>query len=375
MDKCLRNWKGRSLSLIGKVLILNIIGLSKLSFIASVLTPPQWVYDRINQLIWPFLWGSRVETVARRSLICPITEGGLGLRDFQTQGQAMRLALLINTVRNSASKGFFLLKYFCGAQLASCRRSWSFLRDNSTPSALSLSSFYLPLLTIIRDLVVPETFSNTSKDFYALLLRKIYTSPILHRFWTPFVSCTFSLTAHWQRVRNNFTENFKNDVAWLISLRAVNVRDSLRNWGYIDSARCASCPRTETIDHCFLNCRRVRPVWLFFLPLLSSLLGSPFSPNCTFVFLYQFSSTQPKNSRLLLFFIKSILYGIWKFRNKATFHNGKEDSRAIIRYIKQDVKRRILLDKHRFSPNVFRDLWVHPAICSLREHDNLLFSF
>ena len=180
-------------------------------------------------------------------------------------------------VSNTASKGFFLVKYFCGSQLASCRRGWSSLRDNATSSTLSPTIFYSPLLTTIRDLEVPETFCNTAKDFYALLLRKICTSPILHRFWAPFVPHSFSLTVHWQRVRDNFTENFKNDLAWLISLRAVKVRDSLRNWGYIDSSRCASCPRVETIDHCFLNCRRVRPVWLFFLPLLTSLLGSPFT--------------------------------------------------------------------------------------------------
>ena len=30
-------------------------------------------------------------------------------------------------------------------------------------------------------------------------------------------------------MRDFFTENFKNDLAWLISLRAVKVRHSLRN--------------------------------------------------------------------------------------------------------------------------------------------------
>ena len=84
----------------------------------------------------------------------------------------------------------------------------------------------------------------------------------------------------------------------------------------------------------------------FFLHLLSSLLGSLFVPNCAFLFVYQFPFTQRKNSRLLLSFIKSILCGIRKFRNKATFHNGKEDSCAIIRYIRQDVKNRISVDKY-----------------------------
>ena len=134
-------------------------------------------------------------------------------------------------------------------------------------------------------------------------------------------------------------------------------------------------PRTETIDHCFLNSQRVKPVWLFFVPILSTLLGTPFFPNTSMVFFYQFGCPRQKNFRILLFLIKTILYGIWEFRNKATFHIGKENSRAITRYIIQDIKKQIRLDKHRLNPNTFRDLWEHPAICSFREHDNLLFFF
>ena len=161
---------------------------------------------------------------------------------------------------------------------------------------------------------------------------------------------------------------------WLIALRAVKVRHSLRNWDYIPSARCASCSRMETIDHCFINCRRVKPVWAHFVLLLSALLNSPFVPNCSSTFF--FSIPVPfKALAYPIFFIKTILYGIWKFRNKATFRNGKEDSRALIRYIKSNIKNRILIDKHRLSPLTFRDLWSHPAICSLREHDNLVFRF
>ena len=136
---------------IGKVLVLNILGLSKLFFVSSILAPPRWVCDRVNSIIWPFLWGSRVETVARRSLICSVSNGGLGLRDFASHRQASRLAILVRTILNKQSKGFFLLKYFCGSQLASIHRGWTHLRDNSTPNALSPSSFYSPLLTTLRE--------------------------------------------------------------------------------------------------------------------------------------------------------------------------------------------------------------------------------
>ena len=59
----------------------------------------------------------------------------------------------------------------------------------------------------------------------------------------------------------------------------------------------------------------------------------------------------------VLFLIKTTLHGIWKFRNKATFHNGHEDSQAIIRYIKTDIRKRISLDRFRLSQSDFASAW------------------
>ena len=53
LDQCVSRWKNRSLSLIGKVLILNILCFLKLLFVSAILSPPQWVYDRSNRII-PF---------------------------------------------------------------------------------------------------------------------------------------------------------------------------------------------------------------------------------------------------------------------------------------------------------------------------------
>ena len=140
-------------------------------------------------------------------------------------------------------------------------------------------------------------------------------------------------------------------------MRAVKVRDSLKNWGYIDSDRCAWCSRKETVDHCFLNCARAKAVWSHFSPVLSSLLGVAFLPNCLFVFFSQWPRVGAKNARLARFLIKTILYGIWTFRNKATFCNGHEDSQAIIRYIKADVRKRISLDHFRLPLSDFASAW------------------
>ena len=303
-----------------------------------------------------------------------VDSGGLGLKDFSCQGRALRLVALVTSVSDSSSKGFYLAKYFCGSVLAPLRPEWAGLRDNLTPSAARPTAFYASVLSSFQATDLPPGFTYTSRAFYKVLLANFCTIPIFPALWSGFVPSRFSLSRHWGLIRDSFTENYKNDLAWLITLRAVKVRHSLHTWGYIRSPRCALCARLETIDHCFLACRRVKLVWSRFVPMLSALLSAPFVPNCPFVFFYQFPVPERKCLRLLLYIIKSILCGIWKFHNKATFHNGGEDSKAIAKFIISDVKRRIQVDFHRFSQAKFNSIWVHPAVCKVCA-DKLVFFF
>lgn len=57
VNKMLSLWRSRSLSLVGKVLILNTLDFSKLFYLSRILEPPKWVYGRIKGLIWPFFVG------------------------------------------------------------------------------------------------------------------------------------------------------------------------------------------------------------------------------------------------------------------------------------------------------------------------------
>lgn len=245
--------------------------------------------------------------------------------------------------------------------MASFRPEWHSLRDNSTPSLHDSTPYYekwFSALATLRGIVSRKEWQDvdfTSKKCYRALLRENSASPILHRFWSLFLPIAFKLDNLWKLVRDDFSENYKNDVLWPIVLRAINVRDSLKHWGYIDSDKCAYCSRKETIDNCFLNSSRAKKVWWYFSPMISSLLGN-FLPSCTSVFFFQWAPVRPKNARLARFLIKTILYGIWKFRNNATFRNGKENHEGIIRYILNDLKKRILCDHFRLCLSDFKNL-------------------
>ena len=197
--------------------------------------------------------------------------------------------------------------------------------------------------------------------------------PILPRSWAPLLGPGFHFEKHFFLVRDGFSENYKDDLLWLVALRAVKVRDSLWSWGYIASDCCTKCNLKETIDHCFLNCARVKRVWCYFSPTLSTLLSSSFVSNCLFTFFFFWPATNPKYARIARYLVKSILHVIWKFRNKCTFHNGTERSSVIIKYIIQDVKCRIHVGHFRLSPNAFKTAWESP-LCGLT-CDSLVVSF
>lgn len=223
--------------------MINILGLSKFFYLAKVLIPPKWVISRINQLVWPFLWGSKIETVSRNTCYLPDISGGLNVINLELKSVALCLSSVISTINLPEDSSFFLCKYFIGGSLASLRSDWSFLRDNLTPSALRPSPFYGKCLNGLDkiDALIKNSTILSTKIIYAFLLKENSSPPILPFRWSAFLGPGFVIKDQWAMVRDPFTENFKNDLLWLITLRGVKVRDSLKSWGYIDSDRCAYC--------------------------------------------------------------------------------------------------------------------------------------
>ena len=371
LEKSINLWKSRSLSLLGKCLIVNVIGLSKFYYLARVLLLPEWVSRRVNQLIWPFIWGSKIETVSRKSCSCSVPEGGLGLTNFPRKCEALRVSSLVATLNDPDDKSFFLCKYFAGWHLARFLPQWLPLRDNSSPHSFNPTSFYSSCISTLSRLDLTFVPLTTKAIYNAL--NKNFSPPSLHRAWVPFLGPGFSLRDHWAKVRDSLCDNRVNDLFWLITLRGIKVRDALYRWGYIRSSQCAVCGRRETIDHCFLNCPRAKRVWAHFRPLLSAVTGSRFLVNLLTIFFFAFQC-DPKKSLIARFIIKNIVYSVWMFRNKSTFYNGREDASALIKYALHSIKGRVKLDFHRLPREKFVRTWVDPGFCIIR-NNILVFCF
>ena len=302
LEKALNLWRARSLSLLGKALIINVLGFSKLLYL---LVPP-WVFARINSIVWPFLWGCRMETVARNICHLKVKDGGINLLNLRLKCSALRVAGMISTLVDLTDSSFYLCRFFVGRRLSTLHLEWRPLLSNLVPNAALPTKFYSECVSVLSSLRLSDEELN-SKNLYKLLLSKESSPPLLSGHWTPVLGPGFSLSSHWSRVRDDFCENFKDDILWLIVLRGIKVRDSLARWGYISSPSCAFCRRRETIDHCFLNCSRVKCVWLFFSPLISRVLGGQFAPTPPFFFFFRWPSISAKKSAIARLVIKTII--------------------------------------------------------------------
>ena len=69
-------WKQRDLSFIGRAMILNTLGLSRLLYVSKVLSAPTWVSDSLKKIIWPFICKGKMECVSRQRCCVPLSLGG-----------------------------------------------------------------------------------------------------------------------------------------------------------------------------------------------------------------------------------------------------------------------------------------------------------
>ena len=204
---------------------------------------------------------------------------------------------------------------------------------NNRPYSGSPSPFYSASYDIVCELQACPTFriSMTAKEIYATFARCESAFEINH--WRSLLPRDFSWPRLWCLFRHD-QNNRHSDVLWLILHRATRVRKSLYDWGYrVSSPNCFHCHRPETIEHCFLQCPRVRQLWHHFLPALCTLLGPHFLPNERSVFLLHHPDAEKSKRMRAIKLILSVLYHIWFSRVKATLHNSFITNDALIHMI------------------------------------------
>ena len=85
-------WSMRALSLKGKVTILKSLIISQMTFLFSVLFVPEYILQKLDRLIFSFLWDGKTPKVKRETMINNINEGGLGMPDVYSVNNTSKIS-------------------------------------------------------------------------------------------------------------------------------------------------------------------------------------------------------------------------------------------------------------------------------------------
>ena len=118
--------------------------------------------------------------------------------------------------------------------------------SNLFPVSSEPSLYYRKGLSLFQQLfekhdALPDDLSCKNIQIDTLLFSAPSAAPGCATFWESVVGRPINRSASvWRKSRLKIIENKKNDLLWLLLHRVVRVRYNLKNWGYIDSDKCAT---------------------------------------------------------------------------------------------------------------------------------------
>ena len=197
-------------------------------FIDVTFTP--WVKAVFDRLVWTFLWKGKTETVKCKVLINPLQLRGLNVINFEAKCKSLLVSNLFNFLDSSrSSKWHYLARYYLGCRLASLDPRWRNLSANNVPNAFSMPDFYKASFECLKESLTSGSLFSSTKQCYEFFAAKYAERPTgIRNYWESSVNRNFSWSNLWKLVRNTSTENVKNDLHWLIIMRGVKVRATLK---------------------------------------------------------------------------------------------------------------------------------------------------
>lgn len=321
--------KARDLSLKGRTLVLNTLVLSRVWYLATVISPPAHLVNPLIRLLIDFLWqlskkeNKCIDPIQRLVVYQPLSRGGLNLKNFPLQVQALQLKFIRDITNPDCTHPWVhLARYWIGFRMGALSPDWAFLRNNDFPRLIITgnihSSFYKAILRIGSTLEIPRIIWTT-RDLYQYLHLRIPVEPKCWKFWQGHGATLKRLFSHvhWTDAKGRHQDvHFK----WIHQIHPTNHFRFHRFTGGDNFRRasmfCVLCPtKAENHWHCFHKCHLAVRIWNVVWPTIRLLMRTD---NFTIVRLL--TNTYAQNVRLcvrrmITTILQIALHTIWINRN------------------------------------------------------------
>ena len=82
IEKLLSIWTSRNLSLKGKITIIKSLILPQVLFLFTLIYVPKYILEKLEKLLFSFLWNFKPAKIKKETIIASIKEGGLSMVDI-----------------------------------------------------------------------------------------------------------------------------------------------------------------------------------------------------------------------------------------------------------------------------------------------------
>jgi len=186
LDQKLNAWKKRSLTLMGRILIVKSFGLSQLIYNAAVLAAPEYVIKRATDIVYKFIWNGKKDKIKRLTLIGDYCEGGLRAPDVQSLFTSLK-ARWVYRIHNDTGSNWSVLPHRFFNQYGNSLLKMNIVKISSLPGSIPL--FYEQVITswiqcggcYSKD---PKTFSEVRKQLiWGNKFICFRGKPLLYKHW------------------------------------------------------------------------------------------------------------------------------------------------------------------------------------------------
>ena len=120
-SKVMQNWENKTLTLTGKVLIVNTLVASLFVYAMQVPEDPtEKIYQQLYQHILSYLWGNKKSKVSLETLMKGKDQGGLALRDFRVKNATLKASWVLCTDQFMQSQLNIIVPKILGSLFWNC---------------------------------------------------------------------------------------------------------------------------------------------------------------------------------------------------------------------------------------------------------------
>ena len=157
----------RNLTFKGRAIVANILGASKLWYLASFDHVPKDIINEANKLLWDFIWKGKREVIKRAVFIQRHSDGGKQVVDIEAKIRSLQLKWLVKLFRHAPDKETpkwaILSKYFIENYDKKLLSKLHYLHLDFTTTNTTFPKFYEDILNTWKSLKVKRSQIPLSK--------------------------------------------------------------------------------------------------------------------------------------------------------------------------------------------------------------------